>query len=306
MSLLLIMNPGSRAGRGQRRWAGWEAMLRRAGVAYRCVYTEHAGHAVALARQASGVETVVAVGGDGTINGVLDGLMQAQRPDVKMGVLYAGTSPDFCRFHGIPSDPERAMTALLAGAMRRVDVARISYRDAEGRECVAHFGCSCNIGLGATTARLANRWRRYLGDVPGTAAALLRALWADQRVDLELVVDGEPLPLPQVNNLSVIKNPYLASGLRLQVDIAPNDGALYLVAISGRSRLGMCRAIPACYSGAVVQAPGVLVRPCRAVQVRARQAQEIEFDGDPRGVLPVTIEVLPQALVLLGGADERV
>lgn len=300
MSLLLIMNPGSRAGYGQRRWAAWEGMLRQAGVAYQCAYTEYVGHAFTLAQQAHDVETVVAVGGDGTINEVLDGVMQAGNADLRMGVLYSGTSPDFCRFHGIPIEPTQAMTALLAGVMHRVDVARISYQKVEGERCLSHFGCSCNIGLGADIARFANRWRRYIGDVPGTAASLLRALWLNKCVDLELVVDGEEMCLPRVNNLSVLKNPYLASGLRLQVDVQRDDGALFLVAISGRSRSGMLRAIPTFYSGSIAAAPGVLVRKCHTVQVRASHVCEIEFDGDPRGLLPVTIEVQTKALALIG------
>ncbi|MDD3925967.1 MAG: diacylglycerol kinase family protein [bacterium] len=301
MSLLLIMNPGSGSGHGKHLWAQWEEMLRQAGVSYRCVHTEHIGHAFFLAKTATEADTVVAVGGDGTINEVLDGVMQSGNSDLRMGVLYSGTSPDFCRFHGIPIDPVRAMNALLNGALQQVDVAGITCCDADGHARTAYFGCSCNIGLGASVARCANRWRRYLGDVPGTGASLLRALLANRRVDLELVIDGEEVSLPQVNNLSVVKNPYLASGLRLQLDVGRNDGTLYLVSIAGRSRTGMCRAIPAFYSGAVAGMPGVLVRKCRSVQVTAGQMQEIEFDGDPRGFLPVAIDIRPQALALIGG-----
>jgi diacylglycerol kinase family enzyme len=188
-----------------------------------------------------------------------------------MGVLYSGTSPDFCRFHGIPVDPDQAMKALLTGTARSVDVTRINYRGVDGRERVGHFGCSCNIGLGASIARFANRWRRYLGDVPGTGAGLIRALLLNQRIDLELVIDGEALTIPQINNLSVIKNPYLASGLRMELDVLPDDGTLYLVGISGRSRGGMCRAIPTFYTGAVTSIRDVLVRKCRSVTICAQK-----------------------------------
>ena len=74
----------------------------------------------------------VAVGGDGTINEVLDGLAQSGDPRRKMGVLYSGTSPDFCRFHGIPTEPAAALACLIQGKARPVDVVRIAYADADG------------------------------------------------------------------------------------------------------------------------------------------------------------------------------
>lgn len=299
MSLLLIMNPGSRAGRGQRRWRLWESGLQQAGVAYRCARTEGIGHARELARTATGA--VVAVGGDGTINEVLDGVLQSANPDLRMGILYSGTSPDFCRFHGIPIDPAPALQALIAGMVHQVDVARITYHTAEGVEQVAHFGCSCNIGMGADIARYANRWRGTIGDVPGTALAAIYTMLAHRTVDLEIEADGEQFTLAGVNNLTVAKNPFLASGLQLKLALTPDDGGLWLVGIHGHTRGGMFRVLPRCYSGTVTGIAGVHVRRCTAVTIRAAAAQEIEFDGDPRGYLPVRIEVLPRALALIGG-----
>lgn len=302
MSLLLVMNPGSRARRGQRRWARWRAGLDAAGVAYECAQTRGPGHARELARDASAHGTVVAVGGDGTINEVLDGVLQSGDPEPRMGVLYSGTSPNFCRFHGIPTAAEAALQALLSGRERRVDVARIAYHDAAGAPQVAHFGCSCNIGMGARIARQANRWRPALGDVPGTGLALLGALVANRRVDLDLEVDGERLTLPATSNLSVVKNPYLASGLRMQLDVRPDDGDLWLVGVSGRDRAGLLRLIPGLYSGRVTGVPGLLLRRCHTVSINASGAQEIEFDGDPRGYLPALVQVMPRALALIGGS----
>ena len=302
MNWLFIVNPGSHAGRSLRRWERWEHGLRAAGIQYRSVQTAHPGHAFALARDEQRAETVIAVGGDGTINEVIDGLLQSPAPARFFGVLYAGTSPDFCRFHGIPTDMDGALNALLHWqAPRGIDVARITLQRDQG-EVMGHFACSCNIGLGAAIARDANRWRRYLGDIAGTGAALLRALCTQLPFTLELEIDGVPLALSQVNHLSVVKNPYIASGLRMKLPLQRGDGQLMLVAICGRNRLNMLRALPACYSGNITSAPGVLVQPCRQVRICATTAHAVEFDGDPQGMLPVSINLLPRALSLIGGA----
>jgi len=304
MRLFLVMNPGARAGRGTRRWSFWERGLRETGTEFRCVRTEGIGHAFELARSAGDCDAVVAVGGDGTVNEVLDGVVQSGTADMRMGVLYSGTSPDFCRFHRIPTDPARALAVLLAGRCRKVDVAAITYHDGTGAERTGHFGCSCNIGMGASVARRSNGWRRFVGDRLGTAAAVLWTLMATSRVDLELEIDGEVRPLPKTNNLTVAKNPYLASGLKLGLDVRPDDGTMWLVGLQGRGRAGLCKVVPRFYSGSVTSVPDVLLTRCRSVLVRARDPLEIEFDGDPRGYLPVRIELMPKCLNLIGDVNE--
>ncbi len=298
------MNPGSRSGKGQRLWQHWETALQAAGADYTCSYTKGIGHAVSLARE-SQASTVVAVGGDGTINEVLDGVMQSGNPELQMGVLYSGTSPDFCRFHGIPIEPQKAVAALLVGHVRKVDVARIEYHDVEGKAVTAHFGCSCNIGMGASVARYANMWRRYLGDILGTGAGVIRTIATNARLDTELEIDDVPQQLSAVNHLTVAKNPYIASGLKVDVDLKPDDGKLVLIGIHGKSRLGILAMVPSFYSGSVANVRGVILTEAHTVCIRAKGAQEIEFDGDPRGYLPAQITLLPKALSLIGGQDER-
>lgn len=297
--MLLIMNPGSRAGRGKRLWGRWETGLREAGVRFDTAHTGAPGDAFELARAASSYGVVVAVGGDGTINEVLDGVAQSGKRGLRMGVLYSGTSPDFCRFHGIPTEPEKALEILVAGKARTVDVARIAHHDENGVERVAHFGSSCNIGMGAAVARYSNRWRRFTGDTVGTAASVVRALAVNARVDLDLNIDGQTHRLEQTNNLTIAKNPYLASGLKLALDVQPDDGRLWLVGVHGKGRLGMCGLVPKFYSGTVTHAPSIFLQPCSSVTVRSSQRQEIEFDGDPRGFLPARIEIVPEGLNLI-------
>jgi diacylglycerol kinase (ATP) len=223
-----------------------------------------------------------------------------------MGILYAGTSPDFCRFHGIPVDPARALEALLTGCVSAVDAVAIRYTDQAGQTQLAHFGCGCNVGLGASIARHANRRRPYVGDLAGTALSAIQAICATAPVDLVIDADGQSQLLPHVNNLSVLKNPWIASGLKLNVDLHPRDGRLAWVAIRGLTRLGLCRLLPSFYSGRAVHSPSVVMGRAGGIRIRAAdtaaaQRVELEFDGDPRGFLPAAIELLPGALHLIGG-----
>ncbi len=300
----LIMNPGARAGRGRQLWSAWEAGLRQAGSPYEAIVTGGPGDAFRICREARGRQTLVAAGGDGTINEMLDGIMQSGNPDLTLGVLYSGTSPDFCRFHQIPTEPKHALTCLQRGLVKKVDVARITYSATDGSPRVAHFGCGCNIGLGAATADFANRWRKRLGDSIGTGLGTVLAIIRANPMQLTLDIDGSAQTLIGANHISILKNPHIASGLKLSLNLLPDDGKLILAGVHGLTRGGLCRVLPGFYSGKAVNAKGVFITACSRVSIGSESAQEIEFDGDPRGYLPIEIEVRPRALNLIGGADD--
>ena len=302
MKALLVMNPGSRAGKGKKLWSFWESRLRAKEVAFDLAVTTRVGHGVELAAGAKDYDTVVAVGGDGTINEVLDGIMQSARSDIRMGVLYSGTSPDFCKFHNIPIRPSDAVDALTAGSSRKVDVGRIAYSDKSGRRTTAHFGCGVNVGLGASVARISNQLRRFTGDMIGTCIAVLCSVAVTRPVDLEIVVDGSPQRLSRVNNLSVLKNPFIASGLRLNLDLQAEDGNLVLFVVHGRTRMSVLSVLPGFYSGRAVDREDVVIKKCSQLSIASSRRTEIEFDGDPRGLLPVDIELLPRSLDLIGAS----
>ncbi len=247
------------------------------------------------------MDAVVACGGDGTINRVLHGLMlRPAQTRPALGVLYAGTSPDFCRWHGIPTDPRDAVHALLQREPRTVDVMQITYRDATGGERVGYFGCSANLGIGARVAARANRWRPWLGDTLGTALAVVSTLAGRFPTLTVACNNGAPVTLPRCCNLTIAKNPELASGLRLGLPIAPDDGQAAVVGIHSRGPGRLLRLLPALYRGRIAEATGIFIATARDVHVTSSGFCPVEFDGDPQGQLPATLQVIPRAIHLLG------
>ena len=293
MKALMICNPGARAGRSRKLWPRWREQLEAGGLVTEQAVTKTPADAGRLAAETD-ADIAVAVGGDGTISRVIHGVVASGRDDLGMGVLYAGTSPDFCRFHAIPTDPERAVATILDGCVRAVDVGHIRFGG--GR---AHFGCGVNIGLGPDVARRANRLRPYLGDAIGTGTAAVHSICTTRRAALTLRIDGQTLPQADVNNLSVVLNPHLASGLRLDLPLTADDGKLAVVAVCNQGRAGLLRLLPAFYSGRIVDYKDVLVRVCEHIEIDGDDHLQVEFDGDPRGRLPAEIRVLPQRLRLI-------
>ncbi|MFA6568909.1 MAG: diacylglycerol kinase family protein [Victivallales bacterium] len=301
MKMLLILNPGSRAGKSKKMWEVWETGLEKAGVDFTRVVTLKPGHALEIASSPGNYDILIAAGGDGTINEVIDGAVQSGKENISVGILYSGTSPDFCRFHRIPIEPDKALAALLTGRKKKIDVARISYMNYGRQRQVSHFACGCNIGIGASVAERSNRMRKYTGDKTGTFIALLRAFMKNPRFNMELSIDGSDYLLEEVNNVSVLKNSHIASGLKLNLDIKAFDGRLSVMAVTNRGRLGLLKILPGLYTGNIVNAKDMFLKSCSTVKISSNPECEVEFDGDPKGFTPAHIEILPEKLNMIGG-----
>jgi len=300
MKYLLILNPGSKSGKGKKLWNTWLSLLQQRNAVFETVVPNSTDHIVDIAKQATEFDAIVAVGGDGTINRVVTGILDSSMPNRSIGVLYSGTSPDFCRFHKIPLSPVSAVDALLSNKNKLVDVAKITYQNIQKNTESAYFICSCNIGLGAEVARKANYLRKFFGDKCGTGLASIWSIINSSKIELKVKTNILKATLSQVNNLSVIINPYLASGLKLNISKTPTDGKLILFALQKRNCFSLLKDLEKFYTGTIINAQNVFLADCQKLEVTTSANQEVEFDGDPYGFLPLTIELQSKKLKLLG------
>ena len=203
---LVLVNPLSHGGRSVRILPRLRTLLPEGDI----VALKNIEDASRLAREAKGYEAVVACGGDGTINAVAGGVLENSDTSLKFGVIYAGTSPDFCRVHGIPTDAEQAVAVLRNGAVREIPVLA-----ANG----APFLCSMNLGMGAAVAESANRLRPKFGDFLGTLWAVLREVVRGRRYDIK--VNGEEIC--NVAHALVTRMPRIAGGLKIALPPLADD-----------------------------------------------------------------------------------
>lgn len=296
----IIANPSSRSGKGKKLWPFWTQTLCKHNVAFS--WHETLSETDCQNQAAESDKTVVAVGGDGTINNVINGMMSTGAKH-SLGILYAGTSPDFCRFHNIPTQKAAALATLLARHEKAIDIVSLTLAQDNGKPAQKYFACSANIGLGAQIARFANIWRKYLGDTLGTGIGLIRAIIGHSQFSASLSIDGKKQTFSQVNHIILLKNPYIASSLRLGCDNRPDDGNLLLIVIHGYSRWGLLGIIANMYTGTLLKRRGIFAKHCRQVALFASPRQEVEFDGDPHGFTPLDATIHPKALSLICGGE---
>lgn len=304
MKYFLIYNPTSRQGKSKNDFKKIISILNSRKINFEYVLTTRKNEAIELASSTSknDFDVVIPVGGDGTICEVITGLMSQPR-DVRpiMGALHIGTSPDFNRYHQIPNRIEEAIEVLLCGKTRRIDIGKVTYRDLEKqKDITSYFGSSVNVGLGPLIASKSNgRYRKYLGDFLGTLSSTIISLASFNPIDLKLMVDRKEMDIKNIFNLTIGKDPYLASGMRIPIEMAKDDGKMYLLSIRGRRKIPLIANLWRLYAGNILDYSGAELLSCKEVEIQGSKYELLEFDGDVRGYLPAKVEVIPKSLEIL-------
>ena len=285
----VIFNPTAGKHRAGRRL---EKVRQDWGDRVRFLPTDHAGHAVELARQAAldGYRVVTAAGGDGTAHEVVNGLMQAGRPDVHFALLPIGSANDYAY----------SLDLHDAGlGVRRVDVGRVRTADAGGRE--RFFACNLGLGFNGQVTRHARRIRRLQG-IALYGLATLRALMYDFRhPDMEIMLDDGPAWQTPTLLFSALVGKR-EGGFVLAPRAAVDDGWLDYVHAGALSRGAVLRFLPRlALFGPPAEYPQVSQGRCRNVVLRSSEPLIVHTDGEffclpEDGVRELKIDLFPGAL----------
>jgi YegS/Rv2252/BmrU family lipid kinase len=297
--LVLIANPQSGRGRIAEELPEVERQLIARKLGYRIVETEAPGHATALAREAleGGTRFLVAVGGDGTIQEVINGMLEDGRPvagDAVLGVVAAGSGSDFVRTFGLPGDTVKAVRHLQGDRLYPIDVIRAEYRLDD--EVVTRFVVNvAECGLGAAVVRRAARLPRWLG-----RSRYFWGFWLSLgpyrpsvvrvRVDRK-EFDGT------ANNVVVANCQFYGGGMRISPRSYPGDGLLE-VQISTGPKSEAFTLIPKIYRGEHVPHPHIKELRGREIEVDGERPLPVEGDGEVLGTTPARFTVLPEVVAL--------
>jgi YegS/Rv2252/BmrU family lipid kinase len=293
MTTAFLVNPASANGATGKRWPQLRRRAQELGLSGDELLSERAGHMAELAREAAAShELLVVVGGDGTLNEVVNGIAGL---DVELAVLPAGTGQDFGRTHGIPAGFDDAVRVALDGVARPVDLGRVTFRsgiDGDGERLFANVG---SAGMSGAVARRANSMSKRLGGRATFFYALLREFVAWQNSEVTVAVDGAERR-GRMHDVIVANGRWHGGGMKLAPDASPDDGLFDVVLIGDVTKLDFATTAPKLYSGGHVGHPRVEVLRSATVTVDAAEPMPIEVEGEPIGTTPARFEILPAAL----------
>lgn len=299
--VLLIANP--RAGTGTRDAAARTAALLDArGVATETAVTAGPGDATRVAADAAlrGIGLVVAVGGDGTVHEVVNGLIDAAAPAAAtsvpvLGVVPAGSGSDLVRTFGLDRPPEVLAAHLASPHTTPLDLMRVELVGADGDPMVRLAANAVEVGLGGTVAGVAARLPRRLGEAR-YRVGIVAAWGAFRRVGMRVAHDGG-VHEGRLCNVVVANGQFFGGGLHVAPRSLPDDGRLDLQTWGG-TPTDVVRAARLLRDGSHLGRPDVRAWSTGSVTVTADRRVRVEADGEPLGRSPVTCTVLPAAIRL--------
>jgi diacylglycerol kinase (ATP) len=300
--ILVIANPT--AGRGRNAvLPRLVTALTEAGLAHQVEPTRGPEHATELARTAvtqRDLRYVVAVGGDGTVHEVVNGLVDpetgtAHREDTVLGVVAGGSGCDFIRTFGLDRAPEVMARHLGGDTTMRIDLGRVRLTAPDGTRRARLFANIAEAGWGAEVTRRANRLPRLLGPAR-YLAAILTATGAMRQVETTVEVDHTTTTEP-VSEVVVANGQFFGGGLRVAPRALPDDGRFNVQ--TWRSRpADVLRELPRVRVGEHLERPDVREWQSAGVTITGDEPLLVEADGEVLGHTPATFDVLPDVLAL--------
>lgn len=283
-----IVNPHSRSGRGMRLWNRLKAELSKRQVEYEVFLTERAGHAAAIAEKLTKERkedtVLVAVGGDGTLNEVIDGIIFNR--NVALGYIPAGTGNDFSRSLRLPKDPVKNLDRILASSNYKIlDYGVVSYG---GFECTnRRFAVSCGIGfdaevcheiVNAVLGRSLERLR--LEKFTYIMTGMKKLIQTKPSNGFMILDDMKRVDFRNLLFLSIHIHKYEGGGFAFAPKADPEDGYLDVCAVSNLSKRRIIPVLLGALFGIHGSLRGVRIYRCKEIRVHLDTPAQVHTDGE--------------------------
>ena len=316
MKPLLIVNPKAGGGRTGSLFAKMQDPIERSLGSFDVTFTERGRHAVEIAKDAAlaGRETVIAVGGDGSIHEVVAGLMAARDEGAKgtrLGIIGQGTGGDFRKTLGIEHRLDQYCAAIAGGKTRAVDVGRFSYMNHEEESSSSFFINILSIGMGGLVDQYVADASRALGGTVAYFAASLKGLIHSEIGVLNCTIhEGATSRQEEIHSrmLAICNGRYFGSGMFVAPMARLDDGMFEVVDMGSASRLNFAMGSSKIYTGAHLKSPETKHFRCDKITIELvnkgiAEKYLLDVDGEPLGKLPLEVEVMPRALEVFAPAE---
>jgi len=296
----VIVNPAAGAFSTRRKWLIISKLLNRIGLPFDFEYTEGVGHAIELARLAAsnGYRYLVAVGGDGTVNEVANGILRSTNASTtELGIVSTGTGSDFIRSVGISRDYTTACSALTGSRRLSIDVGVVEYQS-KGQTLERYFINAAGVGFDAAIVRETERLPKFFGGTIPYVAGMLRTLISYKNKPVVVRV-GDEVENYRVLNMAVANGGYFGGGMHIAPDAELCDSLLDVVIIGDMGKLELLKEFPTIYKGTHINHPKVTVKKGSNISIESSEPMLVYADGESLGECPASFRVVPGALSLV-------
>jgi diacylglycerol kinase (ATP) len=304
VKVALIVNPTAGSGAGRRLGPLVARALEARGQSAAVYETREPGDARRLARKCRDerVDTIAVVGGDGTMNEVVQAYVESDGRALAgpaLALVPAGTGSDFQKTLGIGPELDDAVERLVGSVPRPFDLGVLELTAHDGSKIVRAFLNITSFGLGGLTDRIVNAGPKWLGGKAAFYLGAARALIAYRNAPVRVRVDGKVFVEAPIVNVAIANGRYFGGGMLVAPDADPCDGAFDIVSMADMDKLATAALTNHIYRGSHVTRRGVTTT--RGALIEAEPLVPgaevlIDMDGETPGRLPLVARVAPGAL----------
>jgi diacylglycerol kinase (ATP) len=297
----VIVNPAAGANSTQRKWPGIRSCLKSIGLAFDFQFTEGKGHGIELAKAAAGegYSCLVAVGGDGTVHEVANGILQTPNAsETTLGVVCTGTGSDLSRTLGIPHDCYQACDSLTSNRRMVIDVGSVKY-SVKGQPSQRYFVNSAGIGIDAAVVAATEKLPKYFGGTIPYLVGLVRSFIGYRNKQVTFRIGTGPDEKARVLSMVIANGRYFGGGMQIAPDAKVDDKLFDIVIIKDFSKIELIRNISKVYKGTHLSHPKIRLEKDTGITIESTERFLLHADGEVLGEGPVSFSLLPHALNLV-------
>jgi len=303
----VIVNPESDKGKTGKRWKhikeGLESFLKE----FKYEFTEKPLQATEISRVAikEGMELIVGVGGDGTMNEIANGFYENQRiinPEASLGIVPSGSGCDFTRSLNIPKKLKKALEVITQASSSLIDIGRVKFKNHSGKEEERFFVNVADFGIGGEVVKKVNQ-NRMRRKTSSYLKCLISTFITYKSKRLRIWIDDEELPIDEYMVGTVSNGKIFGKGMKIAPNAKLDDGLFDVVLIKGMRRLEFFRNVWRIYTGTHLSHPKISLIRGRKIEAFAEDDEDevlIEIDGEQLGKLPATFEIIPRSIQVKG------
>jgi diacylglycerol kinase (ATP) len=297
---MLIVNPAAGAGRTAKKWPYIKQLLKNIGLRFEHDITEAPGHAIELAKSAvsKGYKLIVSVGGDGTINEIVNGLYATGgMRDVELGIIGTGTGSDYIRTIGVSKHYQESCQHLLNPTKISVDLGMVEFIN-DGQSKKRIFANFAGLGFDAEVVKATTKKFKSFGGKPAYLMGLLSTFATYKNHEIHLTLDGQKEDR-KICTIVMSNGKYGGGSMLIAPEADPSDGLFDVLIIGDISKPDLLWSLPRIYRGTHLTHPKVTLKRAKEVTIYADKKMSIQADGELLGEAPARFSVLPSALNIL-------
>lgn len=307
---VFVVNPCSGNGSTGREWPRIQEEARSRLGSFTTHMTTKPGDATRITRMSlnEGAELIVCVGGDGTLNEVVNGFMDEHGPirkDAVLGFVPNGTGCDFVRTAPIPAKIEQSLNTIKEGYTRNIDLGRLQFHDHQGRLNVRYFHNIASFGLGGEVVDRVNRNSKAFGPFISFIWSTLVSIFLYGKKKVRLKVDNSYDGEAVIWNIAVANGQYHGGGMWVAPDAVIDDGLLHITVIGDLNLAEVFWYLPKLYNGKIRNIKNVSIMTGKVIEAYSEQRVQLDVDGEQPGCLPVVINIMPSVLRIISKKSEH-